>query len=78
MFCKQKWWREKSCNARGRLPGDYGPLINQSKRAYYRSHIITFIKPRTAEEQHIYNCIPVEKQLLMALNYTEKSKLPMA
>ena len=30
----------KICNARGRLPGDYGPLINQSERAYYLSHII--------------------------------------
>ena len=30
----------KICNARGRLLGDYGPLINQSERAYYLSHII--------------------------------------
>ena len=28
------------CYARGRLPGDSGPLINQSERAYYRSHKI--------------------------------------
>ena len=30
----------KICIARGRLPGDYRPLINQSERAYYRSHIM--------------------------------------
>ena len=31
----------KICNARGQLPGDSRPLINQSERAYYRSHIIS-------------------------------------
>ena len=30
----------KICNARGHLPENYGPLFNQSERAYYRSHII--------------------------------------
>ena len=44
-FCKS--------NARGRLLGDYGPLINQSERAYYRGHIIKYLlltefKGRTA------------------------------
>ena len=43
-FCKKrkKNGPGKICNARGRLPWDYGPLINQSERAYYRSHIIKF------------------------------------
>ena len=36
----------KICNARGHLPGDYGPLINQSERAYYRSHIIILNEKR--------------------------------
>ena len=30
----------KICNGRGRLLEDYEPLINQSERANYRSHII--------------------------------------
>ena len=30
----------KICNACGRLPGDSGPLINQSQHAYYLRHII--------------------------------------
>ena len=30
----------KICNVRGRLQGDYGPLINQSESVYYRSRII--------------------------------------
>ena len=30
--------------ARGRLPGNYVPLINQSERAYYRSHKIIVSK----------------------------------
>ena len=61
-FCKQKAWREKICNARERLPGNYGPLINQSERAYYRSHIINRYKPyRCVFELHfmiIENCKP--------------------
>ena len=34
----------KIYKASGRLPGDYGPLINQSERAYYRCHIIVYNK----------------------------------
>ena len=30
----------KICNAHKQLPGDSGPLINQSECTYYRSHII--------------------------------------
>ena len=33
----------KICNARGRLLGDYGPLINHSEPAFYRSHKIKSI-----------------------------------
>ena len=33
-FGKKKTVAEKICNARG----NYGPLVNQSERAYYRSH----------------------------------------
>ena len=31
------------------LGGDYGPLIKQSERAYYRSHIISTVEPRYFE-----------------------------
>ena len=30
----------KICNAHKQLPGDSGPLINQSECTYYRSHIV--------------------------------------
>ena len=36
----------KFCIARGRLPRDYLPLINQSERAYYLNHIIKTFNDR--------------------------------
>ena len=47
--CEQKLTvTGKVCNACGRLPGDCGPRINQSERAYYRSHLIMSFKPVTS------------------------------
>ena len=50
-FCKQNRGGKKSVlhNAHGRLPVDYGPLINQSERAYYRSHITNGITSSSEE-----------------------------
>ena len=45
----------KICNARGRLPGDYGPLINQSERVYYHSHIIMLVKPCVFAKQTFFS-----------------------
>ena len=42
-FCKQRPRWEKSVIPVGVYFGDYGPLINQSERAYYCSHIIILV-----------------------------------
>ena len=70
-FCKQKLVAGKICNARGHLPGDYGPPINQSEHAYYRSHIINVYITTPEQRRPNWTCGKVELQQIHMYSFMQ-------